>query len=609
MKLITIAALSFLAACASDQSHPKTFSTDWLDDQGRSIAEVHARVKGAKEAPTTDLVVSVAGNGDKIIATPLGTAGQPWTVTHALDVRPIIAGSVVVLSGGGEIVAHDAFSGKKLWARPSGGLPVLGAGDDGAITALTLSRSGGSTLLIVGRNGTVKRQLETDKALGDPGVVAGVVFVPWANQYVSAIDAETGDEIGRVTVRDKVSRAVSIGGSLYFGEMAYVRFDERMAQASRGQASRVQIPSRELPGTPRLLVPGTEKVPPIANARDRDRLFGRPSGEGPNLGIDSKRFYASYYRLAFGFESSRGHLAWVRTHDSEFIGGEAILGGVLLCDEQGKIVVLDAQTGQTAMEKPIGEPIKSCVVQADAFRAPRPTTAPPSLGQQITEAVTMREATLATAQRLLLRELGTLEDEAATKTLIDIAGDPRSVPILVSDARAALATRRNGASFMLAALGKHYDYLHDQLTTPPVGPIADALAAMNEKRAAPLLASQIMDPTIKDDDVKRAAAALATLATDKEAPVLKQFFGMYRGASPSDEVSLAAASAAEAVLRVDAKAGHAMVENAMKDPFTNAVTRKRLEAVLAATPKGEEKKPEEKKPEEKKPDASKKGEK
>jgi outer membrane protein assembly factor BamB len=606
MKLISIAALTLLVACASDPGHPKTFSTDWLDDHGRSIGEVYARVRGAKEPPTTDLVVSVAGNGDKVVATPLGSAGQAWTTTHALDVRPIIAGSVVVLSGGGEISAHDAFSGKKLWARPSGGLPLLGAGDDGNITAMTLPRSGGgSTLLIVGRNGTVKRQLETDKALGDPAVVAGVVFVPWANQYVSAIDGETGDEIGRVTLRDKVSRALSIGGSLYFGEMAYVRFDDRIAQASRGQASRVQIPSRELPGTPRLLVPGDEKVPPIANARDRDRLFGRPVSEGAGLGIDSKRFYAGYYRLVFGFESARGHLAWVRTHDAEIIGGEAVLGGVLLCDERGKIVVLDAQTGQTAVEKSVGEPIKSCVVQADAFRAPRASSAPPSLGQQITEAVTLREATLATAQRLLLRELGTLEDEGATKTLIDIAGDPRSAPILIADARAALATRRNGATFMLAALGKHFDYLHDQLTMPPVGPIADALAAMNEKRGAPLLAAQMMDPTVKDDDVRRAAAAMVTLATDKEAPTLKQFFGMYRGASPSDEVSLAAASAGEALLRLDAKGGRATIENALKDPFTSAITRKRLETVLAAAPaeKADAAKPDAAKPEAAKPDA------
>lgn len=577
-----------LLGCGGDQGRLKTFSTDWLDDQGKSIADVEMQLRGKRSHASSDLVVSVGGSGTKILATPLG-AGQAWTATHPLDARPIIAGSVVVVSGGGEVVAYDSATGKQLWTRPTGGLPLLGAGDDGDVTALTLGRSGGSTLLVVGRNGVVKRQIETDKALGDPAVHGGVVFVPWANQYVSAIDAESGDELGRVVLRDKVSRAIEIGGTLYFGEMAYVRFDDRIGGASRGQANRLQIPSRELPGTPRLLVPGTERIPPAANARDRDRLFGRPAAEGAPLTADSGRYYASYYRLVFGFESSRGHLAWVKTHGTDFIGGEAVLGGVVLCDEEGKIVVLDAQTGEVAAEKSVGEPIKSCVVHADSYRAPRPTTAGPSLGQQITEAVTLREATLATAQRLLLRELGTLQDEAATKTLIDIASDPRSVPVLVTEARAELATRRNGASHMLAALGRHYDYLHDVLVSPPVGPIADALAAMNEPKAAPLLAAQLFEPNITDDDVRRAAAALAVLGTPAEVPQLKQFFAMYRGIAPSEEIGLAAASAAEAMIRIDAKANRPVVEAAMKDSVTNDVTKGRLEALLAASAGAEKK--------------------
>ena len=572
--------------CASDPGRPKTFSTDWVDDQGKSIAQVEARLRDAPKGTQTDLVVSVAQN-DKIIGTPLG-GGAPWTVTHALDARPIIAGNVVIVSGGSEVVAFDAANGKRLWARPTGGMPLLGAGDDGRLTALTLSRGGGSTLLIVARNGSVKRQIETDKAIGDPAVVDGVVFVPWAIQYVSALDGMTGEEIGRVTLRDKVSRALAIGGTLYFGELAYVRFDEKISGASRGQASRVAIPSRELPGTPRLLVPGTERVPPVANARDRDRLFGRPNGNANPFGVDSNRFYASYYRLVFGFESSGGHLAWVRTHGSELIGGEAVAGGLVLCDEEGKILVLDAQTGQVAMEKSIGEPIKSCVVQADTFRAPTPTSAGPSLGQQITDAVTVREATLATAQRLLLRELATLKDESATKTLIDIASDPRSVPVLVADARAALATRRNGTSYMLAALGKHYDYLHDVLTSPPVGPLADALAATKEAKAAPLLAAHLFDPAITDDDVKHAAAALAVLGTDKEMPQLKQFFAMYRGTAANDEIALAAASVGEAMIRIDPKGGRALVDAAAKDPMTVATTRSRLDALLSATESGKD---------------------
>jgi outer membrane protein assembly factor BamB len=571
--------------CAGNSGRPKTFSTDWVDDQGKSISEVQNRLREARSGASTDLVVAV-GEHDKIIGTPLG-GGSPWTVTHALDARPIIAGGVVVVSGNKEVAALDVATGKKLWARPTGGMPLLGAGDDGNLTAVSFSRGGGSTLLIVGRDGSVRRQIETDKAIGDPAVVGGVVFVPWANQYVSAIDGATGDELGRVTLRDKVSRALSIGGTLYFGELAYVRFDDKIGQASRGQANRVAIPTRELPGTPRLLVPGTDKIPAVANAHDRDRLFGRPSGEATPLGVDSSRFYASYYRLVFGFESGKGGLAWVRAHGSEFIGGEAVLGGVVLCDEEGKIVVFDAKTGQVSMEKAIGEPIKSCVVQADTFQAPKPSNPGPSLGQQITDAVTVREATLATAQRLLLRELATLEDESATKTLIDIASDPRSVPVLVTDARAAIATRRNGASYMLAALGKHYDYLHDVLVSPPVGPIADALAAMKEPKAAPLIAAHLFDPAISDDDVMRAAAALALIGTDKEMPQLKQFFAMYRGTAPTDEVAHAASSVGEAMLRIDPKNARPLIEAAAKDPMTVEAARTRLNTLLTATEKGD----------------------
>lgn len=597
-RIFSAVALMLAQGCASDPGRPKTFSTDWVDDQGKSIAEVQARLRGAPPAVTTDLVVSVAGK-DRIIGTPLGTGAQ-WTATHALESRPIIAGGVVIVSGGNEVAAFEAESGKKLWARPTGNHPLLGAGDDGHLTAVSLARGGGSTLLIVARDGSVKRQIETEKAIGDPAVVAGIVFVPWSNQYVSAIDAESGDEIGRVVARDKVSRAFTIGGTLYFGELAFVRFDDRIAHASRGQATRVALPSRELPGTPRLLVPGTEKLPPVANARDRDRLFGRPSGDATSLGIDSNRFYASYYRLLLGLDSERGHLAWVRTHSHDFIGGEAVRGGVLLCDEEGKIVVLDARTGQAAMEKAIGEPIKSCVVQADTFQTPKPFAPATSLAQQITDAVTSRDATLATAQRLLLRELGTLEDEVATKTLIDVASDPRSVPVLVTDARAALATRRNGANHMLAALGRHYDYLNDVLVSPPVGPMADALAAMKDPKAAPLIASHLLDPQITDDDVKRAARALARIGTDKEMPQLRQFFAMYRGTAPTDEVAVAVGSIGEAMLRIDARASRPIVEAAVNDTMTVPVARARLEALLAAVPgKGDDESSPDKRPEDK----------
>jgi outer membrane protein assembly factor BamB len=274
----------------------------------------------------------------------------------------------------------------------------------------------------------------------------------------------------------------------------------------------------------------------------------------------------------------------VHTHASDVIGGEAVAGGILLCDEEGKIIVLDARTGQVTSQASFGEPIKSCVAHADTYKSlPAPGGAP-SLGQQISEAVSNREASLATAQRLLLRELGTLEDETATKTLVDIASDSRSAPVLIADARAAIATRRNGVSFMLTALGRHYDFLRDVLASPPVGPIADALAAMKDPKGAPLLASHLLDPADTDEDIRRAAAALATLATKDELPTLRRFFATYRGTAETEDVGVAVASAGEAILRLDPKDGRALVDHAAKDPTTVPIARARLDALLTALP-------------------------
>ena len=66
------------SACASDPGRPKIFSTDWVDDQGRSIGDVQNRLRGARPGASADLVVAVAGNNDKILGLPLA-GGSPWT--------------------------------------------------------------------------------------------------------------------------------------------------------------------------------------------------------------------------------------------------------------------------------------------------------------------------------------------------------------------------------------------------------------------------------------------------------------------------------------------------------------------------------------------------
>ncbi len=583
--LAALGAVALGTACGGGQTRLNLFSTDWTDDGGASIERVWQRIGSMPVPPAADVVVGVAGHNDKMIGLSL-SSGSTWSFLHALDARPVIAGGVVVASGGGEVFALDAASGKVVWRRPTGGLALLGAGDDGSVTAVAFRRAGetGSVLLVVTHDGQIVRQIETEKALGAPAVVAGMAFVPWAGQYVSVIDLANGDEAARVTLRQETSRAWTEGGALWFGGIGYVRFDERIHDASRGKASAVMVPPRELPGMPKLIPSCTEPLAAAANAEDKTREYAKPIVSDSGAALQDDRWYGTYFRLAMGFDADHAKLAWVHLHDADFVGGAAAGGGLLLCDEHGRVIELDAANGATLSEASLGEPVMACVVNVDAQRASGAAAVVKPLATQLAEAVRADDPQLVIAQKLLLRELAATADETATKALVEAASDPRTSPDLLPDARTALANRRNGASFMEAALVRHYDFLKDVLRTPPVGPIAQALGAMKEKAAAPLLAAHLLDPADTEDDTKQAAAALAVVAGTSEVPALREFFGMYRATAEDDDMAAAVVSIGQALTSLGDKAGRAQVEAAAADATTVPYARDRLGALLSAQP-------------------------
>jgi outer membrane protein assembly factor BamB len=576
-------------ACGGGQTRFNLFSTDWQDDGGVSIGRVWQRVGASAVPPATDVVLGIAGHTDKLIGLPLG-GGSKWTFAHPLDSRPVVAGSVVVGSGGGEAFALDASTGNVIWRRPTGGIALLGAGDDGTVTVVAFKEANtvGSVLLAVTHDGQVVRQIETDKPLGAPAVVGRMAFVPWAGQYVSVVDLSNGDETARVTLRDETSRAWTQGGSLWFGEVGFTRFDEHIRDASKGKASRAVFTVRPLPGTPKLMPNGAAMVPPVANAEDRVRLYARPTPTDAGAAIEDARWYATYFRLAMGFDVEGDKLAWVHLHGSDFLGGATAAGGVLLCDAQGKVTMLDAKTGAVLSDLDLGEALKACVVNVDALRATGTPSGTTTLAAQLSDAVLADDPQLELAQKMLLKELSLEIDESGTKALVDLASDVRTSPDLLIDARAALAKRRNGASYMEAALARHYDFLKDVLRPPPVGPIAEALGAMNEKAAAPLLAAHLLDPADTDDDVMRAAAALAHIAGPNESSTLREFFAMYRACAAGDDMAAALASTGQALLTVDGAPGRAIVESAVRDPSTVDYAKERLAEALSTPPPGKE---------------------
>jgi outer membrane protein assembly factor BamB len=558
----------------------RVFSPEWENDGGFAATVLSRKLASAPIALGADVAVGVTETGLTGISL---SGGSAWSFTHQIDTRPAIAGNVVVVTGGQEIVALDATTGKRLWARQGAGA-LKGVGDDGKMTVISLRAPGENTttLLAVNHDGSVVRELNAEPAVGVPAVVGGYAFLPWQGQYVTAWDPRSGDEVARLLFREQVSHAFTSGNKLYFGELGLFRFDEQIGQAHQRRASHVELPKRDFPGTPTLFPPGIDTLPVAAEARDRVGLFARPTGKTA-LAIDSDRFYSTYFKLALGLHTASGKLAWVHTHPADFIAGAAFAGGIALCDADGKITFLDAKTGGSLGSVSLEKKISSCVLQTDGLTRPGPAAPAKSLALQIADAGDVREHEMVAVQRVLIRDLEALDDADATKVLIDFASNPKTSPDLLPDIRTALAKRRTGADHMITALGRHYDFLKDVLSQPPVGPMADALAAMNETRAAAVLAPHLNDPANSSDDVRRIAAALAQIGTKDQIDQLWSFFALYRGIADDENVAQAVVSAAEALVKLGGQEKRELVSKAANDPMTVPQVKQGLSRLLPPT--------------------------
>jgi hypothetical protein len=81
--------------------------------------------------------------------------------------------------------------------------------------------------------------------------------------------------------------------------------------------------------------------------------------------------------------------------------------------------------------------------------------------------------------------------------------------------------------------------------------------------------------------VRRAADALVRLAGPEVAPQLTQFFAIYRGAAPSDDVQTAVVSVATALAAVGGEDGKARIAAALKDGKTLPEIRERIAALVS----------------------------
>ncbi|HVY30376.1 MAG TPA: PQQ-binding-like beta-propeller repeat protein [Polyangiaceae bacterium] len=584
--LTALGALPLTAACGGDLAKGvgAPFSETWQSDQGRSIAALEQKLRGEKSPAATPVAVGVTESS--ILGAPLPD-GKVWTHSGSADTLPIVAGDLVLASSGGKLFALDAKSGKQLWSIDVEGRKLRGAGDDGTYTVAVVAGDspGKSRFVAVSRSGDVVRQIDSTIDLGYPAAKGGVAFIPWSDQYVSAVDLKSGDELARLLLREIVSQARNYDGELWFGERGLVRFDERIRLATTNQGTRIGLPARQLPGKPLWLGSGNQLWPVNSSARLKIRMAATPMAEGESAHFTNHAYLASYFRVVIGLSDQDGSMKFVKSLSGDALGMSAGQHGFGLCDSSGKVSLL-TEKGSDAGGAELGARLTACTVDITSLSVSG-SQAPAPLAEQIGQALGELTPDMAVAQKLLVDELTKLDDPLVTKILIDLTSSVKIPPDLRSAARKLIATRRTGKEYMLAALERHYDYVSDVLLPPPLGPLSDALAAMNEVSATPLLARHLNDPANEMADVERAAVALGKLATPAEYEDLRTFFALYRATADEPSLVNAVVAVAGALLRIGGTGGKTLVERAAQDPLTQVDVKRGLNTLLTQPAAGE----------------------
>jgi outer membrane protein assembly factor BamB len=325
------------------------------------------------------------------------------------------------------------------------------------------------------------------------------------------------------------------------------------------------------------------------------RLYVRPTHTRT---YEQKDVYmATHGRIVVGIERDGGTLTWVAALPGRVLGAVALSGGFLVCDESGGVRWLAAQTGrverqwQLARRRPVARGaalLRACALSrgrvlgtaadgADATgRASR--AQPEPLLDQLARVLALSDPGLSSGQRFLSRELAARAEPDATRVLIELVTRHNLDRVLQSEAEDLLATRRNGADHMLAALAG--SGLRGEESLPPIAPLGDALAALDERRAAPLLARQLNRPAHAPSAIARAAAALEQLASEAEYAELSVFFSLHRTNADGPEWEAAVLSIGRTLLRVGGQKARALLRFAIRDPLTVPGVRSALEQAL-----------------------------
>lgn len=532
--------------------------------------------------PEVAVVVTLSEPGVAVV--DLSTQATRWQKPADLTTVPFLCGQAVVAQDGSDVVVWAVEDGRELFRKSTAGMALVGAGGSGDDVAFALSSGtgvGAESAVYLLRKGSVRWSHRAAFSFGKPSVAGGLVFLPWANQQVSALSVDNGDEVARLRVLDGViASSEARDGAVYLGRDLITRFGPEALQGVAFQKPRVDLPAQ-----PKLM------------------LFGEGQAEGPlsavlrvrfALGFDQTKaaapaddtLYFAYHKVLFGLSADAQLGRWGTTFNAPLVGIKATKGGALVMTEEGELLGI-APTGAreslgTLSLGPITYATFGTLPALEVSEAPSDTVQ--SLARVTAEADTAMQP----ARILALKWLADSPAPSATEELVRFCVDPGLPSTLMEAACAHLEHRTQGAQAVLTALEQHASFLNE-IPAPPLKPLARAAASLKAVDAVPLLVAHLEDPATSEASLPMIVDALGELLQLEEAAPHKQqgetallaFLDQYRSESAESALLPVLQSLVLRLADLDRATAAPALQRILEDPFAAAPLKGTVDQVMS----------------------------
>ena len=551
--------------------------------------------------PLAFLVARGRAGATELVAFDLAGKKELWRTPAAVSSRIVVGAGFVAHGEDGGLVGRDLTTGRVLWRHRVEGRLVGAAADERRVFYSAGEASRWHLTALDGTSGDELWREEATGALGAPAARGGLVFSPFLKQWLTILDAATGEPLARIRGIDEAITFVrATGERVFFGSGVGVFLLDR--RAASGERARSTYGAADLPGEFVRVHYGHDAYDPVQggySAYDRNRLLWRAHADGDALRFDDDRVVVHTYRYFFGFDARTGALTWAYSHPRHDVVGSDHLGPVIgFAASQGGLGALDPATGRVVYRAEVRGQIVGATFDAGGWAPAEDHGEPPSTAAVLAGIANDRDARFEDVKRFAVAALARLEGPEVTGDLIALVQGDKTPPALYEAAVEALVARRDPAG--LAALVAALEVQHDHLAgTAPgaVGVLARAIAALpvaeldpaQRGRAVDALIGHLRAPETPAADLEGVVAALGAIGAGAERDPLRVFLLLYR-ADPSFSTQVGAVGGAVDVLL--ARGGPAerelvtfVVEDARTQPAVREyASRALLQSTTSAPP-------------------------